>query len=244
MLSAIPSDAQAKNAVQVSKEGASATDFIGRRAETSDHPLAFLVNGPPAYVIPPHFHEIDQYQIFVGGSATLGKHAVAPGSVHYADAYTPYGPITATEEGFNYLTLRPRSIIGYHEMPGEGPLLKPVNAARGRRGRMMVADIDPALPHRTECETLFEEPDGIAAYRLSAEPDAALPQPAVAHGGAYYVVLSGAIDADGTTYPPRATIWIGQGEEPPTMIAGPEGASVAFMSFALQAVDVGRVNEA
>jgi hypothetical protein len=235
MLSAIPSEALAKNAVQVSKEGASATDFIGRRAETSDHPLAFLVNGPPAYVIPPHFHEIDQYQIFVGGSATLGRHAVAPGSVHYADAYTPYGPITATGEGFNYLTLRPRSIIGYHEMPGEGSLLKPVNEARGRRGRMMVADIDPALARGTACETLFEEPDGIAAYHLTAQPGEALPQPDIAHGGAYYVVLSGAIVSDGTTYPPRATIWIGQGEAPPAMVAGPEGASVAFMSFARRA---------
>jgi hypothetical protein len=235
MLSAIPSEALAKNAVQVSKEGASATDFIGRRAETSDHPLAFLVNGPPAYVIPPHFHEIDQYQIFVGGSATLGKHAVTPGSVHYADAYTPYGPIAATEEGFNYLTLRPRSIIGYHEMPGEGSLLKPVNAARGRRGRMMVADIEPAAPHGTECETLFEEPDGIAAYRLAAEPGADLPQPDIAHGGAYYVVLNGAVVSGGTTYPPRATIWIDQDEPPPAMIAGPEGAAVAFMSFARRA---------
>lgn len=244
MLSAIPSDAQAKNAVQVSKEGASATDFIGRRAETSDHPLAFLVNGPPAYVIPAHFHEIDQYQIFVGGSATLGKHAVAPGSVHYADAYTPYGPIVATEDGFNYLTLRPRSIIGYHEMPGEGSLLKPVNEARGRRGRMMVADIDPTSPHGTECETLFEEPDGIAACRLAAEPGVALPQPGITHGGAYYVVLSGAIVSDGITYPPRATIWIGEDENPPAMIAGPEGVSVAFMSFARQAEVVGRFSEA
>src|SRR5260370_39381874 len=102
MLSAIPSEALAGNAVQVSPEGASATDFIGRRKDTSDHPLAFLVNGPPAYVIPPHFHEIDQYQIFVGGSATLGKHAVLAGSVHYAAAYTPSGPITATDAGLNY----------------------------------------------------------------------------------------------------------------------------------------------
>jgi hypothetical protein len=232
MLSAIPSEALARNAVQVSKEGASATDFIGKRAETSDHPLAFLVNGPPEFVIPPHFHEIDQYQIFVGGSATLGKHKVLPGSVHYADAYTPYGPITATEDGFNYLTLRPRSIIGYHEMPGGGPLLKPVNSARGRRGRMMVADIAPGQPSQTVRESLFEEADGIAAYRLAAEPGAALPQPDIAHGGAYYVVLEGEIAADGLAYPPRSCLWVGQGEAPPEMIAGADGASVAFMSFA------------
>jgi hypothetical protein len=235
MLSAIPAEALSGNAVQVSPEGASATDFIGRRAETSEHPLAFLVNGPPAFVIPPHFHEIDQYQIFVGGSATLGKHAVLPGSVHYADAYTPYGPITATEDGFNYLTLRPKSIIGYHEMPAGGPLLKPVNEARGRRGRMMVADIDSGGPHRTASESLFEEPDGIAAYRLSAGPGAALPQPDIAHGGAYYVVLDGEVQSGGKVYPPRACIWIDQDEAPPAMTAGTDGASVAFMSFARQA---------
>jgi hypothetical protein len=232
MLSAIPSEAIARNAVQVSKEGASATDFIGKRAETSDHPLAFLVNGPPAYVIPPHFHEIDQYQIFVGGSATLGKHKVLPGSVHYADAYTPYGPITATNEGFNYLTLRPRSIIGYHEMPAGGPLLKPVNEARGRRGRMMVADIEPGQARETACETLFKEPDGIAACRLSAAPGAALPQPGIDHGGAYYVVLDGEVTVGDRTYPPRSCIWIDQGETPPAMTAGPGGTSVAFMAFA------------
>jgi hypothetical protein len=235
MLSAIPSEAIARTAVQVSREGASATDFIGKRAETSEHPLAFLVNGPPAFVIPPHFHEIDQYQIFVGGSATLGKHKVLPGSVHYADAYTPYGPITATEDGFNYITLRPRSIIGYHEMPEGGPLLKPVNEARGRRGRMMVADIEPGQPRETAAKALFEEPDGIAAYSLSAGAGEKLPQPEVDHGGAYYVVLEGEVTAAGTTYPPRSTIWVGQGEAPPAMTAGVEGASAAFMSFARQA---------
>ncbi|MDB5397279.1 MAG: hypothetical protein JWM91_4785 [Rhodospirillales bacterium] len=235
MLSAIPSEALAGNAVQVSPEGASATDFIGRRKDTSDHPLAFLVNGPPAYVIPPHFHEVDQYQIFVGGSATLGKHDVLPGSIHYADAYTPYGPIMATEEGFNYLTLRPKSISGYHEMPEGGPLLKPVNEARGRRGRMMVADIAPAQPRETAREALFEEKDGIAAYRLSAAPGATLPQPDIAHGGAYFVVLEGEITVAGQSYPSRSCIWVDQDEAAPEMTAGPDGATVAFTSFARHA---------
>jgi hypothetical protein len=232
MLSAILSEAAAGNAVQVSPEGASATDMIGRRKDTSDRPLAFLVKGPPAYVIPPHFHEIDQYQIFVGGGATLGKHAVLPGSVHYADAYTPYGPITATEDGFDYLTLRPKSIIGYHEMPEGGPLLKPVNEARGHRGRMMVADIHPVAPSDTAREALFADDDGVAAYRLAAGPDAVLPQPHIDHGGAYYVVLDGSITAAGQVYPPRSCIWVDQGEAAPEMMAGAEGANVAFMSFA------------
>jgi len=230
MLSAIPADAIAKNAVQVSREGASATDFIGRRAETSDHPLAFLVQGPPGYVIPPHFHEIDQYQVFVGGSAFLGKHAVKAGSIHYADTYTPYGPISATDEGFAYLTLRPRSIIGYHEMPEGGPLLKPVNEARGRRGRMMVADVD--FGGAVGIERLFEEPDGVAAYRLGAAAGEVLPVPAVEHGGAYFVVLGGEIAVGSLNYPPHACIWVDGAEAVPKMIAGTDGAVVVLMSFA------------
>jgi hypothetical protein len=236
MLSAIPSEALTGNAVQVSPEGASATDFIGRRKDTSDHPLAFLVKGPPAYVIPPHFHTVDQYQIFVGGSATLGKHEVLAGSIHYADAYTPYGPITATEAGFDYLTLRPKSIIGYHEMPEGGPLLKPVNEARGRRGRMLVADVVSTTSDEAACEALFDEGDGISAYRLSAAAGSLLPQPDIDHGGAYYVVLAGGITAAGQSYPPRSCIWIDRGEAKPEMTAGENGATVAFMSFARQTV--------
>jgi hypothetical protein len=230
MLSAIPTDAIASNAVQVSPEGASATDFIGKRAETSGHPLAFLVQGPPGYVIPPHFHEVDQYQIFVGGSAVLGRHAVQAGSIHYADTYTPYGPIAATDEGFTYLTLRPASIIGYHEMPEGGPLIKPVNEARGRRGRMMVADVaGGAGPGMAR---LFEEPDGVAAYRLCAAAGGALPAPDVAHGGAYFVVLEGEAEAGGKVYPPRSCIWVDREEAAPAITAGAEGAVVAFMAFA------------
>jgi len=232
MLTAIPSEALARNAVQRSAEGASATDFIGRRGVACDHPLAFLVKGPPGYVIPPHFHDVDQYQIFVGGRATLGKHLVAAGSVHYADSHTPYGPITATEDGFEYITLRPASVLGYFIMPEAGPQLKPVNEARGRRGRMMVAEIAPGSAEGTGLDRLFEETDGIAAYRLSATPGSTLPQPDVAHGGAYYVVLQGEVLVDGKSYPPRSCIWIDTHEMPPEMVAGGEEATVAFMSFA------------
>ena len=76
---------------------------------------------------------------------------------------------------------------------GGGPLLKPVNEARGRRGRMLVADIEPG--QRQGREALFEEDDGIAAYRLSAGAGQTLPQPDVDHGGAYYVVLEGEVTA-------------------------------------------------
>src|SRR5215207_4440094 len=58
-----------------------------------DEPRVFLTRRPPGDVIAPHFHEIAQYQVVVEGKGRIGKHALEPLTVHYTDAYTPYGPI-------------------------------------------------------------------------------------------------------------------------------------------------------
>src|SRR6516165_9290124 len=58
--------------------------------------------GPQAHVaiqgagttpIGTHFHGVDQFQVFVRGSGTVGRHEVAEGTAHYADRYTVYGPL-------------------------------------------------------------------------------------------------------------------------------------------------------
>src|SRR3954464_12357154 len=67
------------------------------------YPMAFLVEQPPGSVVQTHFHEANQFQLVVGGSGTLGKHAVQPIAVHYSNAFSAYGPITAGEEGLQYL---------------------------------------------------------------------------------------------------------------------------------------------
>jgi hypothetical protein len=85
---------------------------FGRRT-----PQAFLAQFRPNFKLNVHFHRVDQFQWFIGGGCCLGAHNVTPGTVHYADRYTPYGPLSAGAEGAEFLTLRTTTDTGAHFMP-------------------------------------------------------------------------------------------------------------------------------
>ena len=69
-------------------------------------PQAYLVEQRAAATIPPHFHDSDQFQVFVAGKVAFGKKPVHSLSLHYAGYHTPYGPIVTKDQGANYFTLR------------------------------------------------------------------------------------------------------------------------------------------
>nr|MBF0681911.1 hypothetical protein [Pseudomonas sp.] len=70
-------------------------------------PTVFLIEMAPGTVAGTHFHRNNQFQVFVKGTGSIGKHELGPGAVHYAGAYTGYGPLTAGPEGLWYFTMRP-----------------------------------------------------------------------------------------------------------------------------------------
>ena len=83
----------------------------------------------------PHYHSVDQFQLVIAGSGLLGKHPLQPGSLHYANAYTPYGPLSAGPEGLTVLTLRAKVDAGQRAMPQDAALRKqatPPDRARPR----------------------------------------------------------------------------------------------------------------
>jgi hypothetical protein len=207
------------------------TELIGTSAEAGSSPSVHLAACEPGYVIDPHFHQVDQYQLFVGGSGRIGKHEVRAGVFHYAARQTPYGPIVAGDQGIEFLTLRPHTVPGAYYMPGSKHLMD------GRAGRSFVVSIDLDEPRATRSSRLEEHPDGVAGYALAAAPGDPLPQPAVPSGGAYYVVLAGEVSIDDKPCPERSCCWVGAEDRAPVMIAGPEGAVVAFMSFAREVAD-------
>jgi len=96
-------------------------------AEDAPHPVAFLVEKGPGAVTRPHFHQADQFQVVVAGRGMLGDHDFSDGAVHYADAYSAYGPIVAGKSGIWWFTLRNRWDPGARYMPAEREAL---NAAR------------------------------------------------------------------------------------------------------------------
>ena len=94
-------------------------DYIGTPGEIEDLPQAFLVVRPYANArIEPHFHDVDQFQIVVAGDGRIGKKAVRPITFQYADAFTPYGPIVARDDGISFFTLRNFASGGHWSMPG------------------------------------------------------------------------------------------------------------------------------
>src|SRR5688572_4441868 len=76
-------------------------------------PTVFLVEQPPNTTLQPHFHRQNQFQLFVGGGGTFGRAPLQPITVHYAGAYTAYGPLVAAGQGIQYFTIRPVCESGF-----------------------------------------------------------------------------------------------------------------------------------
>jgi hypothetical protein len=137
-------------------------------------PMAFLVEQDPGSTANAHYHQADQFQVVVGGKATLGLHDVAPLTVHFSGAFTAYGPIRAGDEGVAYFTLR----NGFD--PGARFMTRPENRAAlraqpGRQHREAVAGpLQPNTPSpsaKTQTEALLgPAPDGMAAWRYRVAP--------------------------------------------------------------------------
>jgi hypothetical protein len=208
------------------------THYIGRRGvEDATIPDAFLVEYRPApgCDIRPHFHRVAQFQVVVGGGGRLGKRPVPPVSFHFADAFTPYGPIVPADEerGIDFFTLRPRTRPGLYWMPGSKDKLEQ------RAGRNVAAAMPDGPPARGEprLQALIEpEPDGLAAFacRLEAGERETGPSPA-GTGGQFYLVSRGSLQHDGDELPRLSLLFLEPEDRAPTLIAGLEGADVLVM---------------
>ena len=82
------------------------SDWIAAGQEGVVTPSMFLVEQDPGSVLKTHYHRQNQFQLFVRGRGNIGPHVLSPNTLHYAGAYTGYGPITAGPEGLAYFTIR------------------------------------------------------------------------------------------------------------------------------------------
>lgn len=193
-------------------------------------PMAFLVEQDPGSVTHAHYHQADQFQVVVHGQATLGLHAVAPVSVHFAGAYTAYGPIRASEAGVHYFTLRNGFDPGARFMQQAENRVALRGVAR-RRHREAVAG--PGLPDtHGMAAVLPAEPDGLAAWRYRLAAGEALQGPDPATGaGQYWLVLSGGLHRDDATYAALSCGFLYPDDAPFRALAGPDGLDVLAMQF-------------
>lgn len=218
------------------------TNWTNRTADSppppqpgSFYPMAFLVEQPPGSIVQSHFHAADQFQVVVAGGGHLGRHPVRPVTVHYTNAHTAYGPITAGEAGLHYFTLRNGYDPGARYVAQEAAALK---AIPGRTPwQTTTAPIDPAPVSEgpARCMEMLEpRADGLGAWRHILPPGAALTGPDPALGmGQFWVVTAGELDG----MPPLSLIFVNPDEAPRTAIAGPQGAELLILQYPRRKID-------
>lgn len=207
-------------------------NFVGQSGTIAAGPQGFLVERRyPNPVIDPHFHDVDQFQVVVGGYGRMGKTPVEPITFQYADAYTPYGPIVGMDDGIAFFTLRPIASGGHWVMPGNRDKMP------GRAGRNIAGlfDINKVLTDKghTEREALIEpQEDGVDAVGIRLGPNAETISEESAGGGQYILVCSGTLVANGKTFEANSLMHVEAGEPAPTLVAGNDGANVLVMQYA------------
>jgi len=206
----------------------------GNEVNDNDLPQGFLVEQPPGSVTPPHFHEVNQFQVFVGGNGKMGKQEAQPVTVHYAGGHTPYGPITAGDAGVQYFTLRAAWDPGAKYMPKSRDLLKPVPRRHRMADPVDISDA-PDLAARSEpgLDILMErEEDALAAYVLRMGSNARMPVPSPSDGGGqYHVVVNGGLMRDGKVMPKLSCLFVYPDESQYEVEAGPDGLEMLVLQF-------------
>jgi hypothetical protein len=206
-------------------------DYIGTPGTVDNSPQAFLVERPYAGArINPHFHDVDQFQVVVKGDGNIGKKEVKPVTFQYADAFTPYGPIVARDDGISFFTLRNVASGGHFVMPGSKHLM----ACRAGRNIAGVFEVGKRQmkPGEVTTEPLMKpQDDGVDAIGLRLGAGADAETPASNGGGQYILVCGGTLLQDGKEMGADSLIRVDAGEAAPRLRAGAGGADVLGMQF-------------
>ena len=199
-------------------------------------PCAFLIHQEPGVAGPAHFHVANEFQIVVQGGGLFGKEAVDGICVHYAGAYSPYGPLLAGTDGLSYMTLRDTYDGGAHIMPAKRDLLK----AAHRKPRALLKKCGPASApsalrtlRAPECRPVVPlHEDGLAAwlYRIPPGGSSCGENPADG-GGQFWLVVGGEQSERGGSLPVRSCTFVSADEPAFRLQAGAAGLEILALQF-------------
>jgi hypothetical protein len=200
----------------------------------SDAPNCKLIEQQPHGVLQSHFHIVDQFQIMVAGEGLLGKHQVAPYTVHFAAKHTGYGPITAGEQGLHYMVFRLGKDAGAGYLPEQRGDMKDLP-----RRHVMGAPVGclndvkrSALTSTLEYKAIAMQTDGLCAtiYQAPAQQRIVGPEPTSGRGQFIYIA-AGAAKFDGQTHEAGTAIFIAPTDPAATLTTDISGAEILVMQF-------------
>ena len=200
----------------------------------SDAPNCKLIEQQPHGVLQSHFHIVDQFQIMVAGDGLLGKHQVAPYTVHFAAKHTGYGPITAGAQGLHYMVFRLGKDSGAGYLPEQRGDMKDLP-----RRHVMGAPVGclndakrAALESTVEHKAITMQADGLCAtiYQAPAQQPIVAPEPISGRGQFIYIAAGSAV-RDDQTHEAGTAIFIAPTDPQATLTTGPSGAEILVMQF-------------
>lgn len=201
-------------------------------------PTVFLVEQPAHSVLASHFHANNQFQVVQRGGGTLGPHAVGPGSVHYAGAFTGYGPLVAGPEGLSYFTIRAAFETGATFLPVARDRLRrgPKQHAQGPVHAPLGVDALRALQKQARVQLIAPEGE-LEAYALQLPPAARLTADAPSGAGQFQMVLSGALVAPGHVLHAWESRYLSPGEDAGGCRAGDGGLHLLVLRMPQRAAE-------
>ncbi|MGE3419743.1 MAG: hypothetical protein AB7I42_27100 [Bradyrhizobium sp.] len=174
-------------------------------------PQTLIARQAPGWTLPVHFHMQHQFQVVLRGSGTLGKHTLAPGSVHYTSPQSGYGPIVAGDDGLDYFTIRVLTDKGAWYLPDARSAMDKRLAKEQQWGAL------PGKPDTNAWQELIPlRSDGLGAWALAgtAGPVAREPSPA-SEAGRFYAVIRGAVRLGDRELPAGSCVYAEQADPAP-----------------------------
>lgn len=218
--------------------------YKGEWLESSEDPLlsptAFLIEQPAGSVLAPHFHKQNQFQVMVDGGGTIGRHDIAPITVHYAGAYSGYGPLIAGPAGIKYFTIRAVFEKGAMMVATERERM-----IRGPKRQVSTAPYQPmnevslaALTVAQSVDLVAPASDGLAVQAWRLPPGGqAMPLAPTGGSGQFQMVLSGGLRHQDALLRRWEMRFVSADEPAQRLDAGQAGAEVLILQMPLKAAE-------
>ena len=191
-------------------------------------PTVFLAEQPPNCELAPHFHRQNQFQLFVEGEGSFGQERIGPVTVHYAGAYTGYGPILSGDAWLKYFTSRAVFDTGLtpNTESREKMIRGPKRHAKASAGQPWTIEQLSAL-QRIQRETVIAADAGLGAELFRLPPNATHRLlPIAASFGQFIFVLAGTSLVDGATLSLWESAFLPAEDGDVAITAGAQGAEV------------------
>jgi hypothetical protein len=205
-------------------------------------PEAFLAYCAAGREIDSHFHRVDQFQVLFGVPGSYyQRHAIPKVYLHYADAFSVYGPFgTKGDVSMRFFTLRSSASDLHASMPKHRADL----LYRGERQYQFDLDeyleADVPNPGEVRLHTIINpESDGLAAYlvRIGARTD--FTSPSVANSsGRYTCIIEGTLRHKDREFGPRSLGWSARGLPDLAASSGEDGCSFLSLHLPFPATQV------